>query len=140
MKRIMTCGTWDILHYGHIRLLRRAKELGDWLLVGCSSDEYAQARGKTTFYNYDVRTELLRSIRFVDEVALEDGLPKSLLHHIDLAKRFNIDTFVIGDDHKVLEQYDGYDEFSKLVKIVFLKRTPDISTTQVKEYLTEYSS
>ena len=48
MKRILTCGNWDILHYGHIRLLRRARELGDWLLVGCSSDEYALLRGKAT--------------------------------------------------------------------------------------------
>ncbi len=95
MKRIITYGTFDLLHYGHINLLKRAKELGDYLVVGLSTDEFnLNEKNKKCYFSYEQRKQLLESIRYVDLVIPEEGWNQKLTD-VDL---YQIDTFVIGDD------------------------------------------
>ena len=126
MKRIITYGTFDLLHYGHINLLRRAKELGDYLIVALSTDEFnSEYKNKTSYFNYDQRKALLEAIRYVDLVIPETcwEQKKSDIH------KYEINTFVIGDDWK------GKFDFLKNegAEVVYLPRTPQISTTQIKK-------
>lgn len=128
MKRVITYGTFDMLHYGHINLLRRAKDLGDYLVVALSTDKFnLEKKNKKCFFSYEQRKLLLESIRFVDLVIPEEDWEqkKSDMH------LYRIDTFVIGDDWK------GKFDFLKDegVEVVYLERTPEISTTQIKQEL-----
>lgn len=124
MKRVITYGTYDLLHYGHIELLKRAKALGDYLVVVLSSDEFNAGKGKKAYFSYEERKKMLESIRYVDLVVPEltwDQKP-------DDVRKYSIDVFVMGDDWtgKFDEQLKG------LCEIVYLPRTPEISTTQIK--------
>lgn len=127
MKRVITYGTFDLLHYGHINLLRRAKALGDYLIVALSTDEFNAIKGKQSYFSYDKRKALLEAIRYVDLVIPEENWDqkKNDVHE------YHVDTFVIGDD------WEGKFDFLKEegVEVVYLKRTPEISTTQIKETL-----
>ena len=127
MKRVITYGTFDLLHYGHINLLRRAKALGDHLTVALSTDEFNQkAKGKKSFFTYEQRKTLLEAIRYVDLVIPEGNWGQK----ISDVKEFRIDTFVMGDD------WEGKFDFLKdYCEVVYLPRTPEISTTQIKEEL-----
>lgn len=128
MKRVITYGTFDMLHYGHINLLRRAKELGDYLIVALSTDKFnSEMKHKKCFFSYEQRKMLLESIRFVDLVIPEEDWEqkKSDMH------LYHIDTFVIGDDWK--GKFDFLKEEG--VEVVYLERTPEISTTQIKQDL-----
>ena len=128
MKRVITYGTFDLLHYGHINLLRRAKALGDHLTVALSTDEFNQkAKGKKSFFTYEQRKTLLEAIRYVDLVIPEGNWGQK----ISDVKEFRIDTFVMGDD------WQGKFDFLKEegVEVVYLPRTPEISTTQIKQDL-----
>lgn len=127
MKRVITYGTFDLLHYGHINLLRRAKELGDYLIVCLSTDEFNALKGKKSFFTYEQRKMLLEAIRFVDLVIPETCWEQKK----NDVKEYHIDTFVIGDDWK------GKFDFLKDegVEVVYLSRTPEISTSQIKESL-----
>ena len=130
MKRVITYGTFDLLHYGHINLLRRAKELGDYLVVALSTDEFNRdEKGKKCYFTYEQRKALLESVRYVDLVIPERSWDqkRSDVHE------YHIDTFVIGDD------WEGEFDFLKEegVEVVYLPRTPEISTTQIKEDLGE---
>ncbi|HIX01560.1 MAG TPA: glycerol-3-phosphate cytidylyltransferase [Candidatus Ligilactobacillus excrementigallinarum] len=128
MKRVITYGTFDLLHYGHVNLLKRAKQYGDYLIVGLSTDEFnAKQKHKKAYFNYEKRKELLEAIRYVDQVIPE----KSWDQKIDDMHKYKIDTFVIGDDWK------GKFDFLKKegVQVVYLPRTPEISTTQIKSDL-----
>ena len=125
MKRVITYGTFDLLHYGHINLLKRAKELGDYLIVVLSTDEFNwNEKGKKCYFTYDQRKALLEAIRYVDLVIPEENWnqKKTDVHE------YHIDTFVMGDDWK------GKFDFLKDegVDVVYLPRTPEISTTQIK--------
>ena len=125
MKKVITYGTFDLLHYGHINLLKRAKELGDYLIVGLSTDEFnLNEKNKKCYFSYAQRKILLESIKFVDLVIPEENWnqKKTDVH------KYNIDTFVIGDDWK------GKFDFLKDegVEVVYLSRTPEISSTQIK--------
>ena len=137
MIKVMTSGTFDILHYGHIRLLRRAKELGDYLVVVCSNDECVNSKGKKCYYSFDVRKEMLNSIKFVDEVIEENCLFDDALTNLcNIAIEKSIDIFVLGTDYQdSLSAMRDYDRLSKLVKIVFLERTESISTSKIKQDL-----
>ncbi len=73
MKKILTYGTFDLLHYGHIRLLKRARELGDYLVVALSTDEFNAIKGKKSYYNYEIRKEMLESIKYVDLIIPEEN-------------------------------------------------------------------
>lgn len=128
MKRIITYGTFDLLHYGHIYLLQRAKALGDYLIVGLSTDEFnIKEKGKKSFFTYEQRKKLLESIRYVDLVIPENSWEqkRSDIHE------YHVDTFVMGDD------WTGKFDFLKeeSAQVIYLSRTPEISTTQIKEDL-----
>ena len=127
MKRVITYGTYDLLHYGHINLLKRAKALGDYLIVALSTDEFNAVKGKTSFFNYEQRKALLEAIRYVDLVIPE----KAWEQKISDVHEYHIDVFVIGDDWK------GKFDFLKLegVEVVYLSRTPEISTSDIKQQL-----
>ena len=128
MKRVITYGTFDLLHYGHINFLKRAKALGDYLVVAVSTDDFNyNVKHKVTYFNYEQRKQLLEAIRYVDLVIPEENMQqkKNDMHE------YHIDTFVIGDDWK------GKFDFLKDegVDVVYLSRTPEISTSQIKKDL-----
>lgn len=123
MRRVITYGTFDLLHYGHINLLRRAKALGDYLVVGLSTDSFNKAKGKTSYFSYEQRKLLLESIRYVDLVIPEDSWEQKR----DDIRAYQIDTFVMGDDWK-----GKFDSLSDLCQVVYLPRTPEVSTTKIK--------
>lgn len=127
MKKIITYGTFDLLHYGHINLFRRAKELGDYLIVGISTDEFNRAKNKESYFKYRVRKQMVESIKYVDEVIPEENWEQK----IGDIKRLGIDIFVMGDDWK--GKFDYLKQYG--VKVVYLPRTPDISTTDIKKSL-----
>lgn len=130
MKRVITYGTYDLLHYGHINLLQRAKALGDYLVVGLSTDEFNwNEKHKKCYFTYEERKEMLEALRAVDLVIPENNWEqkKSDVH------LYQIDTFVIGDDWK--GKFDFLKEEG--VEVIYLPRTPEISTTQIKHDLQE---
>ena len=124
MKRIITYGTFDLLHYGHINLLKRAKALGDYLVVGLSTDEFNRdKKQKVCYFSYEQRKALLEAIRYVDLVIPEENWEQKredvLMYHID--------TFVMGND------WEGkFDFLSDLCEVIYLPRTPEISTSKIK--------
>ncbi|MCQ2801536.1 MAG: glycerol-3-phosphate cytidylyltransferase [archaeon] len=124
MKRVITYGTFDLLHYGHINILRRAKELGDYLVVGLSSDEFNAIKGKKSYFSYAERKQMLEAIKYVDEVIPEDNWEQK---RSDVHK-YDIDVFVMGDDW--VGKFDFLKEEG--IEVVYLPRTPDISTTDIK--------
>ena len=128
LRRVLTYGTFDLLHYGHIRLLRRAAELGDYLVVALSTDEFNASKGKQSFYSYGVRKEMLEAIRYVDLVIPEESWDQKLS---DIEK-YHIDTVVMGADWADSPRFDYLKEHCNLV---FLDRTEGISTTDVKKEL-----
>ena len=127
MKRVITYGPYDLLHYGHINLLRRAKALGDYLIVALSTDEFNQdAKGKKTYFSYEIRKNLLESIRYVDLVIPEKNWEQKIAD----IQNYQVDVFVMGDD------WAGKFDFLKdYCDVVYLERTPDISTTKIKAEL-----
>ena len=127
MKRVITYGTFDLLHYGHINLLQRAKSLGDYLIVALSTDEFNwNAKQKKSYFDYNKRKQLLEAIRYVDLVIPENSWEQKR-NDIPL---YHVDTFVIGDD------WTGkFDFLNDLCEVVYLPRTPEISTTRIKEEL-----
>lgn len=128
MKRVITYGTFDLLHYGHINLLRRAKALGDYLVVVVSSDEFNwNEKQKKCYFTYEQRKALLEAIRYVDLVIPETCWEQKRTD----VHEYHIDTFVMGDDWK--GKFDYLEEEG--VEVVYLPRTPEISTTQIKEDL-----
>ena len=128
MKRVITYGTFDMLHYGHVNLLRRAKELGDYLVVAISTDEFNwNEKQKKCYFTYEQRKQMVEAIRYVDEVIPETEWPQKRTDVHD----HNIDIFVMGDDWA--GKFDDLREEG--VEVVYLPRTPDISTTQIKNDL-----
>lgn len=128
MKRILTYGTFDLLHYGHIRLLKRAKALGDYLIVGLSTEEFNSLKGKKTYHNYEARKMMLEAIRYVDLVIPE----KTWEQKVDDIKKYEADVVVMGGD------WAGSDRFEYLrdyCEVVYLDRTEGISTTMIKRDL-----
>lgn len=127
MKRIITYGTFDLLHYGHINLLQRARKLGDYLIVALSTDEFNwNSKQKKCFFTYEKRKQLLEAVRYVDLVIPEENWEQK----ISDMQLYKIDTFVMGDD------WQGKFDFLKAYcDVVYLPRTPEISTTQIKREL-----
>lgn len=124
MKTVITYGTFDLFHIGHVNLLKRARSLGDRLIVAVSTDEFNQGKGKTTLVPYDHRVAILESCRYVDQVIPESDWAQK---RTDIAKH-NVDVFVIGNDWK-----GKFDELSDLCEVVYLERTTDISSTAMKQ-------
>ena len=124
MKRVITYGTYDLLHYGHIALLKRARALGDFLMVALSSDEFNVGKGKQAYFSYEERKVMLEAIRYVDLVVPEMTWGQKTE---DIAK-YGIDVFVMGDDWN--GEFD--DQLKRLCEVVYLPRTPEVSTTRIK--------
>lgn len=126
MKKVITYGTFDLLHYGHINLLKRAKEKGDYLIVALSTNEFNEIKGKKCYFPYEERKKLLESIRYVDLVIPENNWEQK----INDIKEFKVDTFVMGND------WEGKFDFLKnYCEVIYLTRTPEISTTKIKQEL-----
>lgn len=129
MKKVITYGTFDLLHYGHINLLRRARELGDYLIVALSTDEFNwREKQKKCYFPYAKRKLMLEAIRYVDEVIPEENWEQK---NTDVVT-YGVDVFVIGDDWK-----GKFDFLMDKCEVVYLPRTPEISTTQIKDSLKE---
>ncbi|MGL4589239.1 MAG: glycerol-3-phosphate cytidylyltransferase [Mycoplasmatales bacterium] len=126
MTRVITYGTFDLMHYGHIRLLKRAKEHGDYLIVAVSTDEFNKLKGKNSYHNFETRKKMLEAIRYVDLVIPENDWDQK---KSDIEK-YCVDKFVMGDDWQ-----GKFDELKELCNVVYLERTPNISTTRIKEDL-----
>lgn len=128
MKRILTYGTFDLLHYGHINLLERAKGLGDYLIVALSTDEFNSIeKNKKTYFTFEQRKKLLEALRCVDLVISEENWEQKKTDvHL-----YQVDTFVIGDD------WEGEFDFleDEGVEVVYLSRTPEISSSKIKKDL-----
>ena len=123
LKKVITYGTFDLLHVGHINILRRAKALGDYLVVVLSTDEFNAIKNKKAYYSYEDRKTILESIRYVDEVLPEYNWEQK----IDDVVNNKIDVFVMGDD------WAGKFDFLKdYCEVVYLPRTEGISTTKIK--------
>lgn len=128
MKRIITYGTFDLLHYGHINLLRRAKAQGDYLIVGLSTDEFNwKEKNKRCYFSYEERKMLLEAIRYVDLVIPENCWEQKRTD----VHEYHADMFVMGDD------WEGKFDFLREegVEVMYLPRTPEISSTQIKSDL-----
>ena len=128
MKRILTYGTFDLLHYGHIRILKRAKELGDYLVVALSTDEFNATKGKKAYHSYETRKKMLEAIRYVDLVIPENNWEQK----IQDIKDYKIDVCVMGSDWAGSDKFDYLKEYCD---VVFLERTPGVSTTMIKNDL-----
>ena len=124
MKRVITYGTFDLLHYGHINLLKRAKQLGDYLIVAVSTDEFNwNQKQKKCYFTYEERKKLVEAVRYVDLVIPETSWEQKLSD----VSEYHIDTFVIGDD------WEGkFDFLKEKCDVVYLPRTPEVSTTKIK--------
>ena len=128
MKRVITYGTFDLLHYGHINLLRRAKALGDYLIVALSTDDFNNLqKHKVCYFSYAERRLLLEAIRYVDLVIPEESWEQKR----EDMHLYKVDTFVMGDDW--VGRFDFLKEDG--VEVVYLPRTPEISSSQIKQDL-----
>ena len=126
MRKVITYGTFDLLHYGHINILKRAKEQGDYLIVALSTNEFNEIKGKKSYFSYEERKKLVQSIRYVDLVIPENNWEQK----IEDLKEYKIDVFVMGDDWK-----GKFDFLKEHCEVVYLERTPEISTTKIKNEL-----
>ncbi|WP_404455640.1 glycerol-3-phosphate cytidylyltransferase [Virgibacillus necropolis] len=126
MRKVITYGTFDLLHVGHINLLRRAKEVGDYLIVAISSDEFNALKDKKAYYSFEQRKAILEAVRYVDEVIPEQKWEQK----VEDVQDYDIDVFVMGDDWK-----GEFDFLKYYCEVVYLPRTVGISTTQIKKDL-----
>lgn len=124
MKKILTYGTFDILHIGHINLLKRAKQLGDYLIVGVSTDEFNKIKGKESVFCYEDRKRIVESLQFVDEVIEE----KNWNQKEEDIKKYKVNIFVMGNDWE-----NKFDYLNDLCEVKYLPRTEGISTSKIKK-------
>lgn len=125
-KVVITYGTFDSFHFGHLNLLRRAKALGDYLIVAVSTDKFNKIKNKKSYFSYEKRVGILKAIKYVDKIIPE----KNWNQKIDDIKKYKVNVFVIGDDWK-----GKFDFLKKYCKVVYLKRTKLISSTLLKDLL-----
>ena len=128
MKRVLTYGTFDLLHYGHIRLLQRAKALGDYLIVAVSTDEFNAIKNKKSYHDYETRKKMLEAIRYVDLVIPEENWEQK----INDVKEYKVDVVVMGSDWAGSDKFDYLKDYCE---VVYLDRTEGISTTKIKSDL-----
>ncbi len=130
-KRLITYGTFDMFHVGHLELLRRVKSYVDELIVAVSTDEFNEIKGKKTIIPYEQRAKIVEAIKYVDKVIPE----KSWDQKTEDIKRYNIDLFIMGDD------WEGkFDFLKEYCDVLYLPRTHDISSTELKKTLKTISS
>lgn len=126
MRRVLTYGTFDTLHFGHIRLLQRARALGDYLIVGLSTDSFNAKKEKQAFHSWDERKFFLEALRYVDLVIPE----RTWDQKSDDVKNYHVDVFTMGSD------WEGeFDFLSSLCDVSYLPRTENISSTQIRNVL-----
>lgn len=128
MKRILTYGTFDLLHYGHIRILKRAKQRGDYLVVAVSTDEFNAIKGKKAYHDYKTRKKMLEAVRYVDLVIPENTWEQKR----DDVLNYKIDEVVMGSDW---EGNENFECLRDICEVTYLKRTKGISTTKIKKDL-----
>ncbi len=126
LKKVLTYGTFDLLHTGHINILKRAKALGDYLIVGLSTDEFNLIKHKEAYHSYEDRKEILEAIRYVDEVIPEENWEQKITDVLE----HQVDLFVMGDDWK-----GHFDFLKEYCEVVYLPRTTGVSTTKIKSDL-----
>lgn len=125
-KKVITYGTFDLLHPGHINLIKRAKELGDFLIVAVSTDEFNLLKNKKSFFPYDVRIKMIEALPYVDLVIPEKTWEQKRLD----IEEYEVSTFVIGKD------WEGkFDDLKDMCEVVYLERTPGISATLLRKSL-----
>ncbi len=125
MKVVITYGTFDLLHYGHIRLLKRAKDMGDYLIVGLSTDKFnEEGKGKKAFFSYKIRKEILESVKYVDKIIPQHSFEQK----VDDIINNHVDIHVSGDDWK-----GKWDYLRQYCEVIYLPRTKNISTSLIKE-------
>lgn len=126
MRRVLTYGTFDTMHYGHIRLLQRARALGDYLIVGLSTDEFNALKGKDALHSWEERKHHLQALRYVDLVIPENNWEQK---PSDI-RLYHVDVFTMGSD------WDGrFDELKSLCEVVYLERTEGVSSTMIRGML-----
>lgn len=126
MRRVLTYGTYDLMHYGHIRLLKRAKQHGDYLIVAVSTDEFNAIKGKKAYHDYETRKKMLEAIRYVDLVIPENDWDQKLKD----VQEYKVDVFCMGDD------WEGkFDHLKDYCEVEYLARTEGISTSKIKNDL-----
>ena len=130
-KTVITYGTFDMFHIGHLQLLKRLKELGDELIVAVSTDEFNDLKGKKTLIPYEQRKDIIEAIKYVDMVIPEEDWEQKI---VDI-KKYNVDIFCIGDDWK-----GKFDFLDKHCEVMYLPRTEGISTTKLKKSLSSFLS
>ena len=131
MKKVITYGTFDMFHIGHLNLLQKAKSLGDYLIVGVSTDEFNLKKGKKNLIPFKERFEIVKSIKYVDKVIAENSWEQK----IEDIKKYDVDVFVIGDDWR-----GKFDYLREYCEVIYLPRTEGVSTTNLKEKLKEFYS
>ena len=131
MKKVITYGTFDTLHFGHLKLLERAKNLGDFLIVGLSTDAFNALKGKKSLLNYEDRKSYLQAIKYVDLIIPENNWEQK----IEDIKKNHVDIFTIGDDWK-----GKFDYLSEFCTIKYLERTSSISSTLIRTSISEQDS
>ncbi|WP_024356991.1 glycerol-3-phosphate cytidylyltransferase [Leucobacter chironomi] len=128
MKRILTYGTFDLLHWGHIRLLKRARDLGDYLVVAASTEDFNAGKGKKTYHDFETRKNMLEAVRYVDLVIPEESWDQKIRD----VQKYEIDAVVMGGD------WEGDERFEILrpyCEVIYLDRTEGVSTTKIKRDL-----
>jgi glycerol-3-phosphate cytidylyltransferase len=130
LKKVLTYGTFDMLHFGHINILKRARELGDHLTVGLSTDEFNALKNKKSYHSFENRKLILESIRYVDHVIPEKNWDQKVRDVI----LNDIDIFVMGDDWK-----GQFDHLKEYCQVIYLPRTVGVSTTKIKKDLAAVS-
>ena len=128
MKRVLTYGTFDLLHYGHINLLKRAKEYGDYLIVALSTDEFNAIKGKKAYHDYATRKLMLEAVRYVDLVIPEETWEQKA----NDVKKYEVDVVIMGSDWAGSDKFDYLKQYCE---VVYLPRTEGISTTKIKQEL-----
>ena len=128
MKRILTYGTFDLLHYGHIEILRRAKSLGDYLIVAVSTDEFNEIKNKKAYHNFETRKKMLEAVRYVDLVIPENAWEQKKNDVLE----YKVDVVVMGSDWEGNENFECLRDFCE---VIYLPRTDGVSTTKIKKEL-----
>lgn len=128
MRRILTYGTFDLLHFGHIEILRRAKAQGDYLIAAVSTDEFNAIKGKKAYHSYETRKKMLEAVRYVDLVIPENDWKQKRNDVIE----YKVDAVVMGSDW---EGNENFECLKDLCEVIYLPRTEGISTTKIKKDL-----
>jgi len=129
--KVITYGTFDMFHIGHLKLLQRLKSLGDELIVCVSTDDFNEIKGKKILIPYEQRAEIVKNIKCVDKVIPENSWEQK----VEDVNKYNIDIFAIGDDWK-----GKFDFLSEYCEVVYLERTKNVSTTKLKKSLSNFLS